>query len=177
MPGAPDALEEGRDRARRPELTDEVDLADVDAELERSGRHQRLELAVLEPLLGVEALLLGEAAVMRRDLILADALGELARRALGHPPRVDEDERGAMRLDQPRETAVHLLPDLSRHHGLERRVRDLEREVAGAAMAGIDNGAVDAGGVGRARADEETSHRLDRLLRGGETHAQQAAPA
>src|SRR5215510_15612819 len=99
---------------------------DVDAELERGGRHQRLELAVLEPLLGVEALLLGEAAVMRRDLILADALGELARHALGHPSGVDEDERGAMRLDQPRETVVDLLPDFSRHHGLERRVRNLD---------------------------------------------------
>src|SRR5215831_5405215 len=121
MPRPPHALEEGCDRARRPELADEVDLADVDAELERSGRHQRLELAVLEPLLGVETLLLGEAAVMRPDLVLAHALG--------HPARVDEDERGAMRLDQPRETIVDLLPDLSRHHGLERRVRNLEREV------------------------------------------------
>src|SRR5215475_13823105 len=100
MPRASDPLQQARNRARRAELADEVDLADVDAELERSGRHQRLELAVLEPLLGVETLLLGEAAVMRRDLVLADALGKLARHALGHPARVNEDERGAMRLDQ-----------------------------------------------------------------------------
>ena len=65
MAGAPDALQEARDRARRADLADQVDLADVDAELERGGRHQRLELAVLEPLLGVEPLLLGEAAVVR----------------------------------------------------------------------------------------------------------------
>src|SRR5262249_5648736 len=62
VPGPPDALEKARDRARRPELADEVDLADVDAQFERSGRHQRLELAVLEPLFGIETLLFGEAA-------------------------------------------------------------------------------------------------------------------
>jgi len=32
--GAPDALKKARDRAWRPELTDEVDLADIDAQLE-----------------------------------------------------------------------------------------------------------------------------------------------
>ena len=78
--GAADALQEGRDRARRAELADQVDVADVDAELERGGRHQRLELAALEPLLGVEPLLLGEAAVMRGDVGLAEQLGQLAGR-------------------------------------------------------------------------------------------------
>ena len=58
MAGAADALQEARDRARRAELADEIDVADVDAELERGGRDQRLELAVLQPLLGVEPLLL-----------------------------------------------------------------------------------------------------------------------
>ena len=77
MAGAADALQEGRDRARRAELADEVDVADVDAELERGGGDQRLQLAGLEPLLGVEALLLGQAAVMGGDLVLAEPLGEL----------------------------------------------------------------------------------------------------
>ena len=78
MARAPDPLQEARDRARRAELADQVDVADVDAELERGGRDQRLQLAALEPLLGVEPLLLGEAAVMRGDLVLAEALGQLA---------------------------------------------------------------------------------------------------
>ena len=69
MPRAPDPLQEARDRARRAELADQVDLADVDAELERGGRHQRLQRAALEPLLGVEPLLLGEAAVVRGHLV------------------------------------------------------------------------------------------------------------
>ena len=36
VPGAPCPLQEGRNRAGRAELTDEIDLADVDAELQRS---------------------------------------------------------------------------------------------------------------------------------------------
>ena len=64
---APDPLQEARDRARRAELADQIDLADIDAELERGGRDQRLELAALQALLGVEPLLLREAAVMRGD--------------------------------------------------------------------------------------------------------------
>jgi hypothetical protein len=40
-------------RARRAELADELDVADVDAELERRGGDQRLELAAFEPLLGL----------------------------------------------------------------------------------------------------------------------------
>src|SRR6185437_16230752 len=78
MAGAADALQEGRDRARRTDLADEVDVADVDAELERGGRHQRPEFAPLEPLLGGEPQLLGHAAVMRGDGRFAKTLGEFA---------------------------------------------------------------------------------------------------
>ena len=39
---AADALEQRRDRARRAELHDEIDRADVDAELERRGRDRAL---------------------------------------------------------------------------------------------------------------------------------------
>ncbi len=124
--GAADALQEGRDRARRAELADEIDVADVDAELERGGRHQRLQLAALQPLLGVEPQLLGHAAVMRGDVRLRrGARTSCARDALGHAPRVDEDQRRAVRLDQLGEPIVDLLPDLVRHHRFERRAREL----------------------------------------------------
>ena len=36
MAGSPNALQEGRDRARRPELADEIDFADVDPQLQRA---------------------------------------------------------------------------------------------------------------------------------------------
>src|SRR4030095_3046746 len=59
-----DALEEGCDPARRAELADEIDLADVDAELERGGRDERAQPAAFQALLGVEAALARETAVM-----------------------------------------------------------------------------------------------------------------
>ena len=72
-----DALQERGDRARRADLADEIDVADVDAELERRGRDERAQFAALEALLGVEAKLLGEAAVMRGDRFLAEPLAEM----------------------------------------------------------------------------------------------------
>ena len=53
------------DRSRGAKLADEVDVADVDAQLERGRRDQRLQLAALQTLLGVQPLLPGEAAVVR----------------------------------------------------------------------------------------------------------------
>src|SRR5947209_9012432 len=50
--------------------------------LERRGRDQRLELPFLESGLGVEALFLGEAAVVRRHLVRAQPLGEMQRQPL-----------------------------------------------------------------------------------------------
>jgi hypothetical protein len=42
-----------------PSWQDEIDIADIDAQLQRRRRHQRPQRAALQPLLGVEALLLG----------------------------------------------------------------------------------------------------------------------
>ena len=50
-----DPLQERIDRAGRAELAHQVDVADVDAELERCGRDQHLQLAALQALLRVEA--------------------------------------------------------------------------------------------------------------------------
>ena len=44
MPERPTRCRKAGDRARRAELADQIDLADVDAELQRGGRHQRLQL-------------------------------------------------------------------------------------------------------------------------------------
>src|SRR5208283_4202011 len=62
---APDTLQETRDRTRRADLANQIDIADVDAEFERSGCDKRFELALLETMLGVAPLLLGHAAMMR----------------------------------------------------------------------------------------------------------------
>jgi hypothetical protein len=114
--GAAHALQEGIDAARRADLAHQVDVADVDAQFERAGGHQRLELALLEPLLGLQAMLAREAAVVRRDVLLAEPLGQVARHALGGAALVDEDQRGAVLVDQLGEPVVQLVPHLGRHH-------------------------------------------------------------
>ena len=58
--------------------------------------------------------LLRETAVMRRDLPLADLLAELVRDALGEPPRVAEDQRGAVLRGQLRDALEDLAPLLHR---------------------------------------------------------------
>ena len=98
MARATGALQERCNRSRRPELTDELDIADVDAELERRGGDQHFQIAALESLLRLETQLLRHAAVMRHHMVGAEQLGEMTRGAFGHPPRVDENQRRAMTL-------------------------------------------------------------------------------
>ena len=75
--GAADALHGDGDGAGGGDLADEVDGADVDAEFERGGGDEDLDLAVFEALLGVEAEGAGERAVVRGDCVFAEALREL----------------------------------------------------------------------------------------------------
>ena len=75
MPGAADSLQERIDGARRADLTHQVYIADVDAELERSGRDQCLQLAPFEPLLGLQASFFGKAPMVCSDILLAQPLG------------------------------------------------------------------------------------------------------
>ena len=79
------------------DLANQLDRAHIDAEFERCGRDDRLQLAALEALLGVEAFLAREAAVMRHDRIGAKPLLQIDRDALGGPAAQGEDQRGAMR--------------------------------------------------------------------------------
>ena len=51
MVGATDALQERRDGARRAQLTDQIDGADVDAQLQRSGGDDGFQLAAPRSLL------------------------------------------------------------------------------------------------------------------------------
>ena len=85
------ALQEGRDPPRRPDLADQVDRADVDAQLQRRRRHDRLEVARLEPLLHHVPAFLGQRAVVPRDMLLAHADAQFVRHPLGQRAPVDED--------------------------------------------------------------------------------------
>ena len=137
--GAADALQQRGDAMRRSDLADQVDVSDVDTQLQRCRCHQRFQLTVLQPILGIEPLLFREAAVMRSDGGVADAVAEMTSQSLGHAPRVDEDQRRAMRADQFREPVVILLPHFVGHHRLQRRARDFQREIHRPAVAFVDD--------------------------------------
>jgi alpha-D-ribose 1-methylphosphonate 5-triphosphate synthase subunit PhnG len=92
-------LQERCDRAGRTELAHEIDVANVDAELKRCRCNEHLQLAVLQSLLGLKPLFLGEAAMVGGHVRLTQQLGEFPRGPLGHPPGVDEHERSAVLLD------------------------------------------------------------------------------
>ena len=159
VPGAPDPLQKGRDRAWRTQLTDQLDITDVDTQLQRGRRDQYPQLAALELLLGAQPLFAGQTAVMRSDHLCTQPLGQVAGGALGQAPRVDEHQRGAMLASQCREAVVDQRPGIVAHHRLQRHRRHFQRQVAGAAMADIDD-------LARSLdADQKTRHRIDRLLR------------
>jgi hypothetical protein len=109
---ASNTLQEGCDRAGRAHLANEIDVADIDAELKRGGRHQTFQFAALQPLFGFEPELFRHAAVMRRDGVFAEAVAEFARDAFSHAPCVDEHERRAVLRDEFGEARVELPPNV-----------------------------------------------------------------
>ena len=109
---------------------------------------------------------------MRRDVLGADALGKVHRHALGEPAGVHEHECGAVFADELGQSVVQLLPHFRRHHRLERRRGDLDREVELPGVARVDNAGV---GCRVSGARQESGDLLDRLLGRGQTDALERA--
>ena len=164
--GSADALEQRGDPVRRSDLADEIHVADVDAKFERRRRDERAQAAALQPRLGVEPCFFREAAVVRGDGVLAKPIAQVPRQPLRHPPRVDEHQRRPVVADQRGEPVVVLLPDFVRHHGVERRPRDLDREIHLAAVSFVYHRAAAAGG-------QIIRDLRDWLLRGRQADAQE----
>ncbi len=159
------ALEGDADGAGGADEARELDGADVDAELERGGRDDDAQVAGLEAGLGGLAARAGEAAVVGRDGVLAEALAEVVGDALDEAPRVDEDEGRARARGERGEAVVDLAPLLGRAHGAELVARGLDREVEVAALARVD----DLRQV--ARADEQAGGDLEGAHGRGEADA------
>ena len=136
---AADTLERGGDGARRADQAGEIHRAHVDAELERRGRHHQRELARLEPLLGVEAPLPAQAAVVRGHPLGAEALGQMARHPLDQTPRVDEHQRRAVRPGELGDAIVDLLPLLVGTDRSQLVADHLDGQVHVAALAHVDD--------------------------------------
>ena len=182
MAGAADPLDRGGNRFRGIELADQLDRADVDAQLQRRGRNDRLQLAALEPLLGEQALLAREAAVMRHHGVGAKALLQVEGDPLGPSAGQSEDESGAMLRDQARDLVVHRLPVLMGRQRAELGAGrgHLEVHVARAIVGAHDlrgprraDGAVGAG----IETGQEAGESLDRIERCREADSRRARAA
>ena len=139
MARAADALQPRRDGARRADEADEIDRAHVDAELERGRRDDELEVAGLEPHLGLVPALAREAAVVGGHRLGPEALAEVHRHALDEPPCVDEHDRRAVLAREGGDAVVDLAPLLVRAHGAELVVQHLDLEVRVAPLADVDD--------------------------------------
>ncbi len=92
--------------------------------------------------------------------------------AFGHSARIDEDQSGAVCLNQFRQTVINFLPDFVRHHRFQWRLRNFNRQVQFAAMADVNNGAIRISSlVHRASTHQKSGHFLDRFLRRGQTYS------
>ena len=74
MARTPHPLQGHRDCPWRIDLENQIDRADIDAEFERRGRDQHLDLALFQFLLGREPQLARKASMVRSDIVFADAL-------------------------------------------------------------------------------------------------------
>ena len=96
------------------------------------------------------------------DHVVAQLLAELVGEPLGQPAGVDEHEGRVVLADQVGDAVDDVAHLLGRRHGLELALGQLERQVEGALVAGVDDGA----GAGRAGAGEQVGHEGDGPLRG-----------
>ena len=99
--GAADALHQPRGALRRADIDDQIDVAPVDAEIERRRAHHRAQFAGGHGVLDLAALGDVERAVMQGDgeIVVVDA-PQFLEHEFGLAARVDEDQRGLVALDQ-----------------------------------------------------------------------------
>ena len=79
---------------------------------------------------------------MRRHRVLAQQFAQVPRRTLCHASRIDEHQGRTMLLNQLRQPHIDLAPDVAGHHRSERRLRQLDRQIAFARIADIDDFAI-----------------------------------
>ena len=98
---SPDPLQQPRGAFRRADIDDQIDVAPVDAEIERRGTHHRAQFAGHHGVLDLAALRDVERAVMQRDgEIVVVGAPQFLEQEFGLAAGVDEHQRGLVRLDQ-----------------------------------------------------------------------------
>ncbi|MNS87513.1 hypothetical protein D3C72_1214600 [compost metagenome] len=75
-----------------------------------------MQLAALESLFGVQAKLLGQAAMVGGYCVFAEAFAQVPAQAFGQASGVDENQCGAVFAGEGGEAVVDQLPDIIGHH-------------------------------------------------------------
>ena len=111
MVGAADPLHQARGALGRADIDDEIDVAPVDAEVERGGADHAAQLSRRHRVLDLAALGDVERAVMQRDreAVVVHA-PKILEQHFGLAAGVDEDQRGLVALDQ----LVHFAERMAR---------------------------------------------------------------
>ena len=175
-------LQEGGQAAGGTELADEFHRADVDAQLERGGSHQGPQLARAQAGFHAQPTVLGKAAVVGGNGVVAEALLQQVGHAFGHAAGVDEHQGGAMGQHQLGD-AIDLIGHLfGAGQGFQLAVGQLDGQIEVPLVARVHDHAgrcatgcfwVVRSGPG-AIADQEPGHRLDGFLGGGQADADRA---
>ena len=99
--GAADPLQDARCALRRADIDHEIDIAPIDAEIERGRAHHRAQSAGHHGVLDLAPLRHVERAVMQRDgeIVVVDA-PQFLEQEFGLAAGIDEDKRGLVALDQ-----------------------------------------------------------------------------
>ena len=182
-------LEERGDGPGGADLADQFHRADVDAQLEGGGGHQRPEVAGPEALLHQSAPGRREAPVVgghlqggvhpaarRRHLTLpgAEPEGQLVGHPLGHLPGVDEDQRGPVLEHVPGDPVEDVGELGAAGHRLELRRRELDVDVELPGVPAVDDGCRRSM---RVDARQQAGHHVQGALGGRESDAlQPSAP-
>ncbi len=120
-------------------MNDEVDRADVNAELERSGRNYGTQLAAAQTPFDVEAKFARQTAVVRHDEAVAEALVEREGDTLAHAARADEDQRRAVIANLLGDAVVDFAPHLLACHRPQLVGGNENVEFHRAAMSDVDD--------------------------------------
>ena len=142
MAGPPNPLQQNGKIARRTDVTDNVDMTDVDAELQRSRRDDDRVLTGFEFFFDFEAGFARQTAVMRADLVLSQALAELVRHALDQTTRVDKHQGRAMRFDLFDQLVVNSRPDILANDRAKLCIRHFDPQIHLALVSDVDDRAV-----------------------------------
>src|SRR5204862_418294 len=129
VPRAANPLQSYRDGARRADLNNQIDRADVDSEFERCRRDQNFNLSVFELLLRGQAQLAGQTSMMRGNVVFTQPLCQMMRHALDQSARINEHQRRSILLNQSDQAIVNFFPHFVRGNWSKLAALHLDREI------------------------------------------------